>query len=76
MERYLSTQLRNIPSVGVGTGFVYDATALLLALIAEEESIAKQKLKSMSGYAAPMHGGKKAIETAVKVGGALAGQLE
>ena len=53
IERYLTYHVRQIPGFGVGEGAIYDMTLLTLALIAEQEEIAKSKIGSMSSYIAP-----------------------
>ena len=61
-ERFISHQFRNIPGVGVGEGFGYDATAALLSFMIEEENLAIEKAAGMTGYAFPMPGVKETVK--------------
>ena len=63
-EQSFSYMLRKIPVAGLGVGFLYDMTALLIALIFEEEEIATNKIIQGTNYLVPIPGSneiKKAI---------------
>lgn len=53
-EQSFSYMLRKIPVAGLGVGLVYDMTALLIALIAEEEEIVEDKILQGTNYALPI----------------------
>jgi hypothetical protein len=53
LERFVSHQFRNIPGVGVGEGAIYDATSILLLYMAEQESLANEKLAQATSYGIP-----------------------
>ena len=62
-ERFISHQFRNIPGVGVGEGFGYDATAALISFMIEEENLAIEKAASLTGYAIALPGIKEAVQS-------------
>ena len=54
IERNISYMLRKIPVAGVGVGLLYDMTALLMALLNEEDEILENKVVQGLNYIAPM----------------------
>ena len=48
--------LRQIPVSGLGIGLVYDLTALLYALIDEQDEILEDKIIQGTNYLAPIPG--------------------
>ena len=54
IERNISYMLRKIPVAGVGVGLLYDMTALLMALINEEDEILENKVVQGLNYIAPI----------------------
>ena len=56
IEQGLSYMLSQIPVAGLGIGLVYDLTALLYALIDEQEEIVEDKIIQGTNYLAPIPG--------------------
>ena len=54
IERNVSYMLRKIPVAGVGVGLLYDMTALLMALLNEEDEIIENKVVQGLNYIAPI----------------------
>ena len=64
-ERVLAYHVRNLPGVGVGIGFIYDAIIVLLAALAGEDHLAGSKALGMSSFAYPEGITGQAVKTGV-----------